>query len=307
MPYYGYLAGWFSLTSRRPLGTNVYEREWDVLVILDTCRTDALAAVAPEFDFLEEAELDSIVSVGSGSQEWIANTFVERHRVDVENTVLVTANGYSKLMLERGEEFPTDRLPFHLADWKTLTADHLQRHHDVWENSPDPVHDGYMDPQIPTDRAISAKRSLDPERLIVHYNRPHDPYGHRAIEEGRDLYPHERKPFEALERGDVSREEVWEQYLDELRVGLRHVETLLSSVDGRVVITADHGEAFGEWGVYRHPFLPHPHLRRVPWVELTASDTGEYDPEYPLDETEEYATESDREDLEERLQHLGYV
>ena len=35
---------------------------------------------------------------------------------------------------------------------------------------------------------------------------------------------------------------------------LRHVQNLLNNHDAeRVIISADHGEAFGEFGVYRHP------------------------------------------------------
>lgn len=35
--------------------------------------------------------------------------------------------------------------------------------------------------------------------------------------------------------------------------------------DVRVVITADHGEAFGGWGAYGHPMgMMHPAVRRVP-------------------------------------------
>ncbi len=308
IPYYTYLSLWFSLTSRYQLGTNIYDRDWDVLIVLDTCRVDALKQVAPEFDFLDKEEIGSIVSVGSGSQEWIANTFTEEYHDDVEDTVYVSANGYSRFILERNEEFPTDRLPFHFADWNTLSADEFELHHEAKDYAPEEERPGYLDPQVPMDRTISAKRDIDPGRLVVHFSRPHDPYAHRAIEEGRELHEYERNPFEALERGEVSRETVWDAYLDELRVGLRRVETILESVDAEtVVITADHGEAFGEWGVYRHPFVPHPHLRRVPWVELSATDTGEYEPEYPLEEAEQYDREADEDDLHERLRHLGYA
>jgi len=40
--YYPYIGLWYTLTSRLTVGTNLYKREWDVAVILDTCRVDAL-------------------------------------------------------------------------------------------------------------------------------------------------------------------------------------------------------------------------------------------------------------------------
>jgi hypothetical protein len=38
---------------------------------------------------------------------------------------------------------------------------------------------------------------------------------------------------------------VWEAYLDNLRYVLDNIEELLQNVDGKVVISADHGELFG--------------------------------------------------------------
>lgn len=309
IPYFSYLALWFSITSRYPFGTNVYERAWDALILLDTCRVDALCEVAPEFDFIDAAELGSITSVGSGSAEWIANTFVEAYRADVEETVYVSENGYSRHILERGQHFPTEKVPVDLADWRTLSAEAFRLHHEIWDYAPEPLRPGYLDPTITTDRAITAAREYDPERLVVHYSRPHQPYAARAIEEGRPLDRHEERPFRELSRGAVERDVVWELYLNELRVVLRQVETLLSNLDAEtVVVSADHGDAFGEWGVHRHPLgVLHPHVRRVPWVETTAEDTGGYEPRYPLAEADQFADEPDEAEVEERLRQLGYA
>lgn len=39
------------------------------------------------------------------------------------------------------------------------------------------------------------------------------------------------------------------------------------------MITADHGDLFGEFGQYGHPEgFVHPNLNQVPWVETTATD-----------------------------------
>lgn len=59
-------------SSRRPLGTNVFERDWGLLVVLDTCRYDALAAVADDYDFLDD--VSAVTSVGGSTREWRANT-----------------------------------------------------------------------------------------------------------------------------------------------------------------------------------------------------------------------------------------
>jgi len=44
----------------------------DLLVVLDACRTDALSAVADEYDGLIDHE--AVWSLGSTSDEWFAHT-----------------------------------------------------------------------------------------------------------------------------------------------------------------------------------------------------------------------------------------
>ena len=46
--YYTYVGLWLTVSTRLRLGTHVLDEEWDLLVVLDTCRADALrAAGAP--------------------------------------------------------------------------------------------------------------------------------------------------------------------------------------------------------------------------------------------------------------------
>jgi len=40
----------------RPDGTPIYEREWDVLVVLDACRLDLMEGVADEYEFIERVD-----------------------------------------------------------------------------------------------------------------------------------------------------------------------------------------------------------------------------------------------------------
>ncbi|WP_324665347.1 alkaline phosphatase family protein [Haloarcula sediminis] len=101
--------------------------------------------------------------------------------------------------------------------------------------------------------------------------------------------------------GDVSRAEMWDAYLATLRYVLDDVALLLENVDAeRVAITADHGEAFGEWGFYWHTVgCPHPAVRRVPWVGTTATDEGTYDPVVTPETDEGF-------DRQQHLRDLGY-
>lgn len=46
---------------------------------------------------------------------------------------------------------------------------------------------------------------------------------------------------------------MWNRYLDELQWALSSIEILLRNIDAeKVVISADYGEAFGEYGIIGH-------------------------------------------------------
>ncbi|WP_135664238.1 hypothetical protein [Halorhabdus rudnickae] len=295
-----------TVSSRLRPGTNVFSREWDMLVILDTCRIDALRAVAPEFDFLPPAdEIGSLWSVGSMTAEFVANTFVSDFEGDFANTAVFAQNSHYYTVLEE-RRMPEDERPTVGAwtNWQTVSPNAFEHLDHVWRRTTDDI--VTMESiRATTDAAVHYARRNDPERLLVHYNRPHHPYRANAIEEDRtdeELHDHERDPFTYLrEGGDF--ETVWESYLDDLRMGLRDVEHLISNVDAEnVVITADHGDGFGEWGfVYSHPFgFPHPVVRRVPWAETTASDSGGYEPKPP-------ETDAVHKSVTDQLEELGYL
>lgn len=287
-----------SLFSRRPPGTNVYEREWDLLILLDTCRVDALREVAPEYPFLDG--VDSHWSTGSSSPEFMAATFTERYRDEVEGTVYVSGNGHTGYVFEH-RIFPEEHLdaPAYWTNWRTVYPEDFRKLDNVWRYTEE-IRSGLSDPIHVTDRAIATGREIDPERTVVHYNQPHTPHAARAIEEDRDLRPREEDPFAAIRNG-VPFEEIWEQYLDELRYVLEYVEILLENFDAdRAVISADHGELFGKY-LHGHPAgLLHPKLRKVPWAVVEATDEGTRKSE--LEHSDERLRTA-----EERLADLGYM
>ena len=87
-----------------------------------------------------------------------------------------------------------------------------------------------------------------------------------------------------------------------LRWVLDDLELLLNNIDrNKVIITSDHGEAFGEYGIYmHHPGSLHPHVRNVPWSVTTATDNHEYQPDFNPESM------SDR-SVEDTLSALGYL
>lgn len=297
--YYAYVGAHLTATSRWPVGTNVFDREWDALVVLDACRVDAMRAVADEFDFIEG--VDSVRSVGSTSGEWMSHTFDREYEDRIADTAMVTANVHSDTVLRKRNTPPQYvASPVAWPRWDPVEPEALGLLDEVWEYGWDDDA-GTVPPRITTDRAIEAGRGSDHSGLLVHYLQPHAPYLERRGP-GAVSSTHS-EPLKSLRSGALSREEAWDAYLDTLRLALSEVELLLENLDAeRVVLTADHGEAFGEFGFHEHPVAcPHPVVKRVPWVETTATDTGEYEPpEIDFEDDTEY-------DTDDQLAALGYV
>lgn len=288
------------LSSWLPHGIDIFEEEWDVLVILDTCRADAMDEMASEYNFV--ASGTSVWSRGSATREWVPHTFTQSNLGEIQNTALVTANPTSRWGL--GHECQPEWPEFakRLTRWDTVDPDDFLEFDEVWEYGPKNPFSGTVVPYAVTDRAISVWRSASPDRMIVHYLPPHQPYGARALRENRALNDVEKSPWEAL-KGGTPREEVWSRYLDELEFGLDSVRTLIEDIDAeKIVITSDHGEAFGEFGLYAHPMIPIPQLREVPWVETSGQGRNEYttflEPTGGKDAVEA--------EVEEQLELLGY-
>ena len=273
-----YLVIWFGVTSRVPVGTNVYDREWDLLIVLDACRADTLREVSDEYDFIND--IDEMWSIGSHSAEWIAQTFTENHRDDVEKTQYITGNAHTRRVLAERRKPPLNNtIPIDFTQWNFVNTGSLESIERVWESHYDETYHVAL-PQVITDYTIDVSREHNPDQLIAHYMQPHLPYIGQALREEREPTDLELKGYEKLEKGEAERDEVYQLYIDTLHLVLDEIEVLLENVDAdNVAITADHGEAFGEFHAYGHPEgFPHPVAKKVPWAETTAEDLETREP-----------------------------
>lgn len=257
-----------------PDGYRLMERDWDTAVILDACRYDTFEST---YD-LGVGELSKAVAPGSESREFFQRTFRGRTYHD---TVYVTGNPYITIL-------PSDT--FH-----AVTLD------DAWNEAGTEA-----PPERITAAALEAHEAYPTKRVIVHYMTPHRPFiapDARHVDEKvgnwRGMYWPER----------TSREAVRTAYRRNLELVLEHVTELLESVDGKVVVTADHGELLGErirpiptrcYG--HHPSLYVPQLTEVPWLEVPSEDRRTVEAEPPAEELS-----VEEEARTKRLRALGYV
>ncbi|GGM66079.1 hypothetical protein J2752_000221 [Halarchaeum rubridurum] len=272
-------------------GIDVMDADWDTLVVLDACRADLFEEIADR-DAVDDYR--RVTSRASMTAEWTEKNFAGGSFGD---TIYVTGNPYTS----------------------RIAGDAFYEVMDVWADNFD--EDARTIRPEPIVAAAERAHSEHPDkRLIVHFMQPHYPFlGHPDLtynswnpgqirgKSGSGENSHEvHSVWQALELGLVDRERVREAYADNLRRVLGPAFDLVASLDGRSVITADHGNLLGEraWPVpirlYGHPRgVRAPELVEVPWAVVDGTrrdviDEGTHQTEVSAD-------------VSERLKDLGYA
>lgn len=281
--YDWYINGWRRLGDWIP-GTNVFDKEWDVLVLLDCARPEMVAEVSDDYPYISSEE--TLQSVASCSSEWLRKTFREDYIGQLAETAYITANPNTADI-----------------DSIDLIADLIEVWRTDWNEKEETV-----PPSRVTDTAIQYGREETWDRLIVHYMQPHPPFLTDAQEShGKVVHPDRNTDTltfpEALLAGEITPEIGWELHVENLRVVLDEVNVLRQNLDAtQMVISSDHGQAFGEWRIYGHPCrVPIKALRTVPWETTVATDDRTYSPDTTLNRGSDSGTS-----LEEKLRALGY-
>jgi hypothetical protein len=263
---------------------HILSKDFDVLLLLDACRPDTLEEVVSEYEFLEQAPIETYVSIAGDSTQWLQRTITPEY--DFSNSAYITGNPHSDLAVESHNFDIYDEV------WKYAWDDQL----------------GTIPPHPLTERAIDTWRTDSPNQMIIHYMQPHFPsITHPELGSSIDLdrigKKWEGNIWDKLRDGLVEKDEVWEAYLGNLRYVLDDIELLLDNLDAnKVVLSADHANAFGERGYYGHGDFRVPSVRRVPWVSVDATDNKTHQPE--LARTDNVVSE---EEVSTRLESLGYL
>jgi hypothetical protein len=263
-------------------GFDMMSQDWDNLIILDACRYDAFKKVNHI-----SGNLSKVLSKGSSTGEFLDNTFNGNHYTD---TIYISANPHVKTHNIDRRFFTRARL------WETHWDDRLRT----------------VPPEAVTNKSVEINETYPNKRLIVHLIQPHYPF---IGDQGREIshatltgageISDEREfatIWDKLAADEIDTKVVWDAYLENLSLALDHVERLENKLDGKTVITSDHGNAFGEYGVYGHPkrrFISP--LITVPWLEVNNSRRR-------IKSADEVMTEqSVGENVEDRLSDLGYT
>ncbi|KDE58086.1 hypothetical protein EL22_07220 [Halostagnicola sp. A56] len=264
--------------------TYVMEEDWDTLVILDGCRYDLFEETDSIF-----GKLSARISAGSCTRVWLDKNFPDTY----PDTVLMSANPQTQMHEVEAKFHHCERL------YESCWDDDLRT----------------VPPAPAVDRVLEIAEEYPEKRLLVHLVQPHFPFigetGQQIQQRGFTDEGRQGKKtdgggelhvWEQLKRGAVDKDTVWAAYRENLELALSEVSRIIEEVEGKTVLTSDHGNAAGEWRTYGHPCgRYHPSIVTVPWSE------SEFDSRRTVTEGKMTMDQATTNDVTQRLEDLGYV
>jgi len=261
-------------------GTDVFSEDWDNLVILDACRYDMLETASLN------GKLEHRISRGSNTIEFLFGNFTDR---SLRDTVYVTANA----QLEKFYDKIRPELHEIINVWQE----------DGWDDE----HNTVM-PSTVTESAKDAAEEFPNKRLVVHYLQPHQPF---VGETGREKFDTTKySPWmEKVEgRRPITRDELRTAFMENFELVVPEVEQILNHLDGKTVVTSDHGQMIGERAKpipiseYGHPQgIYTEELVKVPWLVVDGDERREI-----IAGESTHRADVDDTIVEDRLEDLGY-
>lgn len=271
-----------------------FESDWDYLFVLDAARYDAFEAVYTDYF---DGTLEKRDSEASATPEW-----VEKHFEGYYELSYFSANPFINSL-------PYPLKETGMVDYETTPSEHVSRIVDVWDDAwddrlgtvkPEDVNRAFESSDDPDTRAVvhymqphapflgrgkgRINKTIQGGFSTLKQNGAVDRLGSVLDDRGPDVIGRleesetvmklamlsnlDLRSLSAVLRGGT-RETLLEYHEENLRTALDSLSQLASQLDGRIVVTSDHGEAFGEEGVWGHHIETHiPALVEVPWIEV---------------------------------------
>ena len=266
---------------------DVIIQDWDNLIILDACRYDYFEA-RNDID----GKLRPVLSRGSHSFEFMEGNFIGR---ELHDTIYITANPHATKL--------SDDIFY---DMRVILDD-------------------YLSPEKVVEEALEVYKHNPNKRLIVHLMPPHRPHLGPTADKLREQF--NLKDWSTVDKSqnsttDTTGRPIWnlvihneisvdrlrESYRETVDIAIEHAKRLNNELNGKTIITSDHGELLGERAVpLTHRRYGHPHevdcrtLRIVPWLEIDSQYRREIETEEPIEREK-----IDDEIVDDRLKALGY-
>lgn len=282
-----------------PRGINVFDEDWDNLVILDACRQDV---------FQEEHDLDGRFetrqSLGSCSAQFVRGNLRGRTMHDV--VIVGAVSWYEKVR--------TEEESFEVHDIEVVEE---SDDHPLKQKYVEAGRSGWIRPERVTERAREINEKYPNKRLLIQYQQPHTPY---IGETGQEYFG--ELPFKYAWNSDgrlsVPKDVLWRAYRENLHLALDEVGELLPDLAGKTVVSSDHGELLADRRLplyvpgfgYLRRRLGHPcgiyvkQLTEVPWFVVESDERKSIEAEVPGEQPTLNDEELER--INERLRAAGY-
>lgn len=264
----------------------VFEEDWDNLIILDGCRYDLFIEAFNQSLY----DVEKKISGGSTTMEFLEFNVSECLLDDV---VWVSAN-----------------------PWVSDYTDSIFKVIHVWNKGWNEEYETVM-PETMFKYGLNAANEYTDKRIIIHFMQPHFPFlgetseklpDHRSITGGGKISTNDDPTvWDHLDKDNVKKDIIWKCYKENLDIVLPYAQKLIDNLEGRTVLTSDHGNSLGDRGhpipisIYGHKSTYRiPSLIDVPWV---ISEGGRRS---IRSEKIQDVNNGDFENVQERLTKLGY-
>lgn len=262
-------------------GVDIFEEDWDNLIILDACRYDIFNECCDM-----TGKLESRRSRGTTTFEFIKANF---SNMTITDTVYTSANGWYKML--------SDQINSKIYKFVNLHTDEFRESSGI--TTP---------PKLVTNKAKSIVKDFPNKRHIIHYLQPHSPY---LGPFGQEKFKMEVDLNAIINKSKFNDGDLKKAYKENLNLVLDEVNKLLNYLDGKTVITSDHGELLGERS-YPIPFKDFGHpagiyikeLTKIPWLVMESDDRRLIESDEIEDKSK--VSQENKEKIEEHLQNLGY-
>lgn len=273
----------------------ILQRDWDVLLIIDSCRYDYFKETYTEIFAGNGVKLKKLISPATWTGAWVAEIF---YGEKLDDTIFISAHRWINSKGPSTEQVRvfSERLKYGKRIRGLDATKIFDKVIDVWSF-------GYneriraIDPDIMTSETIKTIEKNPHSHIITQYYQIHEPYIYYS-----DDQPARRKKisFENLNNfiGTIVSDEVLcklremtgripvnamsyyylkygkegikKGYKEDLKLMFQYVKEIVDAFpDKKIVVTADHGERLGERGDFGHSGQRDKEVIEVPWLEVS--------------------------------------
>lgn len=227
-------------------GIYVLNENWNHLIILDACRFDVFESAYKQ-GLVHKGKLEYRISRGFNTMSFLTENFKEKSFFD--NIIYITANPFV-------DRYLSDKLFKIIPVWRYR-----------WDDKENTV----LPSSVFEETVKAYLKYGSSKRYIVHFIQPHYPYigsdindssldiARESIINGtsKELIRNHKKKLGKIYETDIYAsfpiKSQIEAYQKNLKLSLQYANKLSDFFLGMTIMTADHGESFGEW---IHPLIP---------------------------------------------------